>query len=74
MSELEEQNINAELTSNGMRCRMYEQRFPEVDDLVMVQVRLMGAMFASLMVFMTSTCFSGSLDCRDGCICVALGV
>lgn len=58
MTELEEQSINAELTSNGMRCRMYEQRFPEVDDLVMVQVRLSGAMRVPLAVCMTSPCFS----------------
>ena len=42
----EEKIVNGELTSAGMKCRMYEAKFPEVDDLVMVQVRSIAEMGA----------------------------
>jgi len=41
-----ELDSNGELPSAALRCRMYEQRFPEVDDLVMVQVRSIAEMGA----------------------------
>jgi hypothetical protein len=30
--------------STHQDCRMYEQKFPEVDDVVMVQVRLLAVL------------------------------
>lgn len=39
-----DQDLEELLSSNKNNCRMYENRFPEVDDLVVVQVKSIAEM------------------------------
>jgi hypothetical protein len=46
MDEFAEATLDEDLSSGDLQCRMYEAKFPEVDDIVMVQVKSIAEMGA----------------------------
>lgn len=58
------------MTSQHQNCRFYENKYPEVDDVVMVEVRVTHICFDRLYAAEVHVCVAcaGSIDSGNGCL------